>query len=174
MVESMMALDPSTHGDERERRVLVEAGNVGFMVSLVCAMGAAIVAGAMGSVLLAVSFTVLASLPSWSAAWYARRHRVDIERVMGRDRGAYVVRQVVHALAALACCGTLAYLAVTGEPLVPWAGEFAPTGRPDGALLFGVSGAAVFIVIGVVWSLAAQRRPGRPRGLDGDEPDDAF
>lgn len=174
VADRVLDLGSPVYGDERERRVVLEACSFGFTLGLYAALAAAVLAGAAGSVGASLGFLLVAVAPSAAAAWYARRRNVDFDLLATRDRRAYVRGQVVALVAALAWCGTLAFLGLTGRPLLP-VGDVLAAGASMGGALQGMAvGGVVGAVIGGAWHVASTRRKAARASRTADEPDDDF
>lgn len=171
-VDRLMMFDSVVYGDERQCRITLEGCSFGWIVGTYGAMVAGVLAAATGAVGASMGFFVMSFLTSLSAAWYAKRRRVDFTALALRDRSLARRVQAVTWFIVAAWCGALAYYAFTGQPLVPL-GRWFDAGITRSAL----GGMAVGgLVGGVVGGIVQMVRGERAVAAEEDtlEPDDEF
>lgn len=175
-VDRLMDLDSPTFGDERERSVLMAAATFGMTLGMLTCLVVAVVAAALGALLLPVVALMLMGVPSWAMIYYARRRGVAVDELA--DRGspaqqagsmALVFGGVVIALAGMA------YTAFTGHGLVqlpsveiagPHASGVAPS-MVRGGIIGGAGGACLGLLAMIIGPrLRARRAAAAPADVD--------
>ncbi|GAB48678.1 hypothetical protein [Mobilicoccus pelagius] len=171
-VDRLMMFDSVVYGDERQRRITLEGCSFGWIVGSYVAMLAGVLAAAAGAVGASIGFFAVSFVTSMSAAWYAKRRRVDFTVLAMRDRSLARRVQAVTWFIVAAWCGALAYYAFTGHPLVALGRWFdadisrsALGGMAMGGLIGGVIG-------GIVQTVRGERSAAAKE--DALEPDDEF
>lgn len=169
--DRLLNLDSPVYGDERERRIVLEASSLGHVAVSFVGLAAAVLAAAAGAVGASVVLVLVASVPSFTALWYSKRHGVDTAALALRDRRLYAQTMGATFLLLALWCAAVAVYGFTGHPLVP-VPDVASWFRDTDALRGAAVGGAFGGVAGAVWVFLSGRRAAR-RDVT-DEPDDEF
>jgi hypothetical protein len=173
--DRLMDLDNASYGDERERAVFMEASTFGTTIGTYLHLLGAVVAAALGQLLLPVALVVLMGVPALATGWYSDRRGVDISELASRAgtrTKAFHVAIVCGAL--LVVLGAMLYTVSTGHGLVAIPEPDLADPQTRGLLTSMVGGACIGGVIGAAgaggWFLWRSRRR-VAAGTDDDEQD---
>lgn len=169
--DRLLALDSASYGDERERAVFMEATTFGYMLTIYVSIAVAVVAAALGQLLLPVLLLLLLGLQSWATVWYAGRRGVDVsdlafraEPALKRNAGLVVFGGMALTLAALA------YTVFAGHGLLDLGAPDMDSGLLASMLRGGIVGGAAGLAIAAVGMAVQGRRKARGGAPAEDEP----
>lgn len=160
----LMDLDNASYGDERERAVFMEAATFGTTIGTYLHLLGAVVAAALGQLLLPVVLVVLTFIPALATGWYSDRRGVDISDLASRagTRAKAVHITVANGVILLVLLAML-YTVSTGHGLVavPEPDLADPRTRRIFTSMLGgaVVGGLIGGLGGAAWALRKSRRP---------------
>ncbi|MFD1506424.1 hypothetical protein FE374_16465 [Georgenia yuyongxinii] len=118
--DRLMDLDNASYGDERERAVFMEASTFGTTIGTYLHLLGAVVAAALGQLLLPVVLVVLMGVPALATGWYASRRGVDISELAARAGTRTKALHIAIVFGALLLVlGAMLFTVSTGHGLVP-------------------------------------------------------
>lgn len=170
--DRLLMLDSPIYGDERQRRVTLEACALGWVLGVFATQLAGVLAATLGAVGASIGFMVLAILLTVPTLWYAKRRAVSMDELARRDPRLLRLSQAASFFIMAAWCAALAFYAYAGYPLLDLGDPFSlENGGSDvvgGMAIGGLVGGCA----GGLMQLVMSRRKSKPEPEL--EPDDEF